>query len=111
MRKIKTIHRIVRYKRLTIISVIVVLTVQFSPLVFAQTETTQQSQTQSTAKKLETEEERIVRLLITVLKDLPVRMTTLKPEVKRIAFYSFRVDRPDISPTLKKFYRTPLRRN
>lgn len=50
----------------------------------------------------ETQEERVIRLLGGVLQDLPVKLKTLKPEIRRLVFYEFRVDKNTIKPELKR---------
>jgi hypothetical protein len=57
---------------------------------------------QEMQKQKETEEEMIIRLLTTVLQDLPERIKSLKPEIRRILFYSFHVDKSLIKPSLKR---------
>ncbi len=62
--------------------------------------TAQAAQTQASEK--ETQEERIIRLLGGVLPDFPIRIKSLKPEIRRIVFYEFRVDKNQVKPDLKR---------
>src|SRR3989338_8181072 len=70
-----------------------IIMILFPILVFSQT----QDKT-----KTETPEERIIRLLSGVLQELPEKISGLKPEMRRIAFYSFRVDRNVVPQELMK---------
>lgn len=49
----------------------------------------------------ETEDDRLIRLISTLLeKEIPDKLESLKPEYKRIAFYTLTVDRTKVNPML-----------
>jgi len=50
----------------------------------------------------ESSQERIIRWLGGVLADVPIRLKTLKPEIRRLVFYDFRVDCHVVNPELKR---------
>lgn len=50
----------------------------------------------------ESPDERVIRLLGGLLQEFPMRVKNLKPEIRRIALYEFRVDRNTVNSELKR---------
>ena len=56
--------------------------------------------TAGTTKAVDTEDDRLIRLMASITREIPDKLETLKPEYRRVAFYTLTVDRTKVNPML-----------